>query len=273
MILVVIVTFYPDKDLLKTNVASFIEKVDKVLIWENTPDSDKDQFRFIQHDKIDYCGDGVNSISRALNYAWRYCKQQGYDFLLTMDQDSKWVCFDNFLTNTVYNSDAPYGIWCPQINENKNQNLFDLRDSSITSGMLIPIPILDKIGGWDEFFIIDSVDTEFCSHARSIGVNIYSVANCQLVQRYGTPQIAYFWRYSFELRNDSPQRLYYIYRNYVIVMRRYPSVTSLRIGFKRVWVKKIKWILFFERQGLKKFISILHGIIDGYVKYDKIQAE
>ena len=87
-ILAIVVTYYPEKNLLKKNINAFIEYVDKVLIWENTPESEKLSFRFIHDEKIEYCGDGINSISHALNYGWKYAKRNGYDYLLTMDQDS-----------------------------------------------------------------------------------------------------------------------------------------------------------------------------------------
>ena len=66
-ILAIVVTYYPEKELLERNVQAFINRVDKVLIWENTPSPDKMSYRFISHEKVEYYGDGINSISRALN--------------------------------------------------------------------------------------------------------------------------------------------------------------------------------------------------------------
>ena len=73
-ILAIVVTYYPKKELLEKNVNAFIEDVEKVLIWENTPSSDKIQYRYLTGNKIEYCSDGTNSISRALNYGWQYAK-------------------------------------------------------------------------------------------------------------------------------------------------------------------------------------------------------
>lgn len=93
MILSIIVTYFPEKELLEKNINAIIHSVDKVLIWENTPSDQRDKYRFFNEEKVKYCGDGVNSISHALNYAWRYAQDNGYDYLLTMDQDS---CFVDF---------------------------------------------------------------------------------------------------------------------------------------------------------------------------------
>ena len=61
-ILAIVVTYYPEKDLLVRNIRAFIEHVDKVLIWENTPSPDKLQYRYFTHEKVEYYGDGVKSV-------------------------------------------------------------------------------------------------------------------------------------------------------------------------------------------------------------------
>ena len=80
-ILAIVVTYYPEQDLLVRNVQAFIEHVSKVLIWENTPSPDKLQYRYVVHEKVEYYGDGINSISRALNFAWEYANENGFDYL------------------------------------------------------------------------------------------------------------------------------------------------------------------------------------------------
>lgn len=36
-ILVILVTYKPEEEILKRNIEAFIDYVDKILIWENTP--------------------------------------------------------------------------------------------------------------------------------------------------------------------------------------------------------------------------------------------
>ena len=97
-ILAIVVTYYPERELLEKSISAFIEDVDSVLIWENTPAKDKLSYRFIRHEKVEYCGDGTNSISHALNFAWQKARMSGYDYVLTMDQDSVWDDFHPDLT-------------------------------------------------------------------------------------------------------------------------------------------------------------------------------
>ena len=264
-ILAVIVSYRPNEELLCRNIKAFINDVDKVLIWENSQESEKLQYRFIQNEKVEYCGDGVNSISRALNYAWKYASENGYDYLLTMDQDSVWDDFHGFLNETVYNPSAPKGIWGP----NAYYNYFievAACDYIITSGMLLPIEMVNYIGGWDENFEIDGLDDEFCLRAKQKGVQAYYWGACRLNQRYGNPERAKLFgkALNVELRNYSPSRLYSIYKNHILLIRKFPEERSLKYDFKHVWLPNIFLIAMFEKHRIKKLFSICKGIIDGF---------
>lgn len=267
-ILAVVVTYCPEPDLLKKCIGSFIDDVDKVLIWENTPEAQKANYRFIEDERVEYCGDGVNSISRALNYAWRYAADYGYDYLLTMDQDSQWEDFNKFLGELFYCKRAPEGIWGPNAYENYDAGIF-MSDAIITSGMLVSISIINKVGGWDETFAIDCVDDEFCLRAGRLGVKVYWWGACRLRQRYGNPAKAKLFgrQFDIDLKNYSAQRLYSIYRNHVLLIRKFPEIKSIKSDFKNVWIPNIKWVVLFENSRIKKFKAIFRGIIDGY-KYN-----
>ena len=264
-ILAVVVTYRPEKDLLIKNVAAFIDHVDKVLIWENTPNEEKEKYRFIDNKKVEYQGDGINSISHALNYAWRYAEDNGYDYLLTMDQDSVWEDFPFYLHETAYNEKAPQGIWGPNAYiptdvEISNPNII------ITSGMLLQVELISKIGGWDETFSIDCVDDDFCLRAKRMGIKTYYWGACILNQRYGSPEKAKLLGRTFDivLKNYSASRLYSIYRNHVILIRKFPEVWSIKNDFKYYWIPNIKWVAIFEKNRIKKLHSIFKGILDGY---------
>ncbi len=269
-ILAVVVTYFPEKELLEKNISAFIEHVDKVLIWENTPEAKKSQYRFIENDKVEYCGDGNNSISRALNYAWRYAESKGYDYLLTMDQDS---VFENFLyyrNYTINNTNSPEGIWSPRIvsyeypkSVSKTDGFVEMM-STITSGMLQKVSLITRIGGWNEAFAIDGLDDEYCFHANRNGIKTYSVKNAFLVQQYGNPKKVEFMGHSVTLGNYSVRRYYTIYRSHAQLMRMFPEQELFREICKSTWGGMIKWIFVFEKQGLKKLFYILKGISEGY---------
>lgn len=262
-ILAIVVTYYPEEALLNANIGAFVNFVDKILIWENTPLQKKEAYRYIEHEKVEYCGDGKNSISHALNYAWRYAKKNGYDYLLTMDQDSQWENFCDFLNHTINDPNAPVGIWGPFHNSFKP--VIMERDCIITSGMLVDISIINRIGGWNEFFDIDCVDDEFCLSAKRLGISSYVFGMCRMIHHLGNPKPVRVFKKSTFVPNYSYNRLYGIYKSHVSLLRMFPEVQSIRIDFWNYWIPQIKWIVVCENNHVKKFFAILGGILKGLV--------
>jgi rhamnosyltransferase len=262
-ILSVVVTYYPEKELLESNISAFINHVDKIMIWENTPETDKHHYRFVDDPKVEYVGDGINSISHALNFAWRYAAKNDYGYLLIMDQDSIWDNFYDYKRLTVDNSNAPIGIWGPRYFGKPSSKTFKEVYSVINSGTLVSTVLINRIGGWNERFVIDAVDDEFCLRAKRVGVKTYRLDGCLLLQRLGTHEERIFMGRRFLLRNDSPQRLYSIYKSMTMLTRMYPEATEFKNAFRITWLKGIKWIVVLEDNGLCKLWAILRGILSG----------
>lgn len=268
-ILAIVVTYYPEKELLEKNISAFIEDVDRVMIWENTPAKDKLAYRFIAHEKVEYCSDGVNSISHALNYAWQKARQSGYDYVLTMDQDSVWADFHAYIEQTVNNPKAPAGIWGPNAYEDVDLNGIQEYDKIITSGMLLKVEFIDQVGGWNEFFPIDCVDDDFCLRANRKGIRCYVFGMCRLHQQFGTPKTVSFLGHSAIINYDSPKRLYSIYKYHVILARLFPESKSARSELLGYWKRLIKWYVIGGANPLRNFLAIFSGIISGlFIKYE-----
>lgn len=265
MILAIIVTYFPEKELLEKNINAIIHSVDKVLIWENTPSDLCANYRFINHIKVEYHGDGINSISHALNYAWQYAKTNSFDYLLTMDQDSYFEDFPHYLKQTILNESAPKGIYSPPIEGRTIVRDFEEIDMPITSGMLLPTTLIDKIGGWNEEFKIDSVDDEFCLHAHMLGIKTYAVNGIVMQHRLGVPIIRKFLGHTITLRNYPSHRLHHIYKNNIILVRKYPQFSYIRKNLFN-WLKQIVWITLFEGNKVKKLAAILRGCVAGLTK-------
>ena len=79
-VLSIVVTYYPDISLLKENIGILLRYVDHILVWENMPKIDAVNYRVVDSPKIEFVGSGDNvGISRALNFAWKYAKEYGYE--------------------------------------------------------------------------------------------------------------------------------------------------------------------------------------------------
>jgi len=260
----VVVTYYPDIEILKKNIYSFITYVDKVLIWENTPSIDRDKYRIEQDDKIEYCHGNINSISFGLNYAWNYSVSNKYTHLLTMDQDSEWENFSSFLDKTVFNPQAPVGIMGPSVNdENHNTDFFC--KVLITSGMLVPIWVLNSLKGYNENFEIDGIDSWLCCLARERGIGTYCVRGCKLVQKFGNLHQIEVGGAKFSTLDYSSKRLYEIYKSYIVLWRRFELPEELKTQlYHYLFGKWLIKILFGERDRKNKFIQIIKGIRDGF---------
>lgn len=270
-LLAIIITYYPEKELLEKNVSAIIADVDKILIWENTPGKKKHLYRYVEGTKIEYVGDGTNSISHALNYAWKYAKATGFDYLLTMDQDSVFLNFPYYLKSTVFNDNCPQGIWTPicVLNDNdvlsKDATGINEVSCGVTSGMLQSVLFIETVGGWNEAFSIDGVDLEYCFRAKRKGIRTYKVESAHLLHHLGTPKEYRFLRYHVTLSNYSPQRYHDIYMSHIILWRMFPEQQAFNTFSKKFWYSNIKWIGFFEEKGIIKLFFILKGMIKGYL--------
>lgn len=271
-ILAIVVTYYPEKNLLKKNINAFIEYVDKVLIWENTPESEKLSSRFIHDEKIEYCGDGINSISHALNYGWKYAKRNGYDYLLTMDQDSILVNF-TLVKEYVKQHYREKALLSPHINMPNIKPVISIVnnirvtrvDGLITSGSLFYIGLLDILNGFNETLSIDGIDTDLYLRADQLGIPSYRINNYNLVQRFGEPQIRYLFGKRYELTTYSAHRLESILQSHIYIMRKYRNMSAQTKKYivRHYVVGRIRDVIFFESDKMSKIISLCRGIIKG----------
>lgn len=272
-ILAVITIYNPDTALLRKNIASFIGGVEKVLIWRNSP---VDETAILEGfpDKIEFCGYCDNAgIPKSLNYARQRALEGGYSHLLTMDQDSVFEDFAGYIS-TIAGENSPAGIYAPRINgafgekkalpEGYASMSFVPYPFLITSGMLIPIELLERIGGWDESFFVDGVDMEFIFHARELGIESYKVAAGNISHHLGdTKRRRFLWK-TYTTNNYPPQRLYGLYRSHIIVIRKYAAAKVMAPLFrKQNYRQRPVRILLGEKHRFAKFAAIIRGIRDG----------
>lgn len=265
-ILAVIVAYNPDLDLLRDNIAAFADVVDRILLWQNSPVA-------FEHPKAVLCGDGSNQgIPAALNYAWHYAEEHGFDYLLTMDQDSIWHGFQDFV-RTATASSTPEGIYVPCINEDASTGIFLPADDVITSGMFLPVGLIGRIGGWRNDFLVEAVDIDFQIRAQMAGIPFFKIPAGHLSQTFAKRHIASRFGLHFHVYDYPLSRLYEIYRNHWIVIRSYPGRTkTLRRRFIRnFYLHRIPRILLGEKDRFRKLRAIAAGTRAG-LRYETVSA-
>lgn len=264
-LLAVVLTYFPDKTLLLENVNAFIDYVDKVVIWNNTPnDVTHDSCKLaITSDKIIYKGIGENiGISKALNYVWNYAADKGYDYLLTMDQDSVWVNLESFMKQ-VLAFENKCNIFGPEFKLNECCSIKE-GDYRITSGMLIPIKVLNRIGGYCERFLIDGIDVELCYRAKQFGYKTYYVSGATLRHHAGSHLECRFCGYNFISDGYSASRIYEIIRNHVWIYKKYDvKLVSFKYVFKHYYIEMPIKILLGENKKKEKIWAYFKGLFDG----------
>lgn len=266
-ILAVVITYYPDVELLFQNVHAFKEHVDKVIVWENTPVEEAIQLRLPIDEKILYFGNNKNvGISKGLNFAWHYAKDNGYDLLLTMDQDSQFKNFGTYKQDVITRLSDGLAIFSPNVNNelcmNNGHNLVQF-PYIITSGMLIPISALDNIGGFRADFFVDAIDIALSVEATEHKIPLYKVRSGQLVQQYGNARYRVIFGKKFYGVNYSLFRYESIYRNHIILLRQYPHNNDLKKLVKRYYKSHIKGIIFVEQNKMAKIWAIIKGTYAG----------
>ena len=87
-----VILYNPDEISLLLNISSYINDVDKLYVIDNSDFSLSSKIveYFLSINHIEYINLGGNKgIAYALNYAAISAIKAGYDWLMTMDQDSK----------------------------------------------------------------------------------------------------------------------------------------------------------------------------------------
>lgn len=249
-----IILYHPDIADLQRNIRAIAGHVDTLILWRNSPEEIP-----LPEDlpcKPVWMGDGTNQyISRPLNSCLSYCLEGGYDYLLTMDQDSEFEDFGGFLAKAEALAKEPSFdrtvIFAPNVNHRYGGDPSVLSvDSTITSGSLCNVRAALECGGFREAYQIYWVDSEFCHRAKLNGWNIFTLTDFNLRQQFGKKTFAH----GHTSYNYSAQTYYFMFRNMLWMHREYKSNPS------------VKCILYTSKL---YFSSILAGETD---KWKKLKA-
>lgn len=116
-------------------------------------------------------------------------------------------------------------------------------DFLITSGSLIPLAVLDQVGGMDEGLFIDNVDLEWCFRAVARGYALFGACGARMLHHHGATR-----RHVPGLPRGivvhPPRRLFYMMRNRVLLYwRRYTPRQWIAQDIPRVIVKLLLFSL------------------------------
>lgn len=237
----VVILYHPDESVIG-NIQTYLPYIDKLYVADNTEGNlSPVASQLMTYKKIQLLYDGSNEgIARRLNEAAQLAIEAGYNWLLTMDQDSHFeeselqqylLCAGSFLYK---DTTAMFGV---AYEKRSSETECNGREAVqlITSGSIVNLKLYDAIGGFDEALFIDEVDLEYCYRAIIKGYKIIRFSNVFMVHHLGSVS------YHKSLKNlansprvlHSPVRLYYMVRNYLYVENKYKNRFAENDSYRR----------------------------------------
>jgi len=265
----VVILYYPDQIVIE-NIYTYLNSVDKLYIIDNSEIPSKvltDKLKSFSN--IIYIHDGENKgIAERLNVSSNLAINDGFEWLLTMDQDSSFEkgAFLDYL-NCINFFDKKEHVSMFGINyvEKVNQSVFcnPIKvNHLITSGSVLNLRLINLIGGFDEKLFIDEVDFEYCLRSLSKGFSIVQFANIFLNHNLGRKST----HRSFKTTRltsrtlHSPLRMYYMTRNFLYVQHIYQKQFSEEIRLRRkILLNRFKNNVLYN----KKRFNVMKNIIIG----------
>ncbi len=268
MILHGVVVLYNPNEYILENIKTYIDQIEILYLIDN---SDKKNNKLIDKiknisQKCKYIDNGVNKgIAYALNLAAKQGIENKADWLLTMDQDSRFK--ENDLTNLIKfiieNDTKNIGIISPfHGNTELNMN-FDEDKITMTSGNLLNLDVFNKVGIFLEKLFIDSVDTEYCLRLYEKGYYIKRISSVLLNHNLGEIKSYELLGKKYLSTNHAAIRRYYIMRNRLYIWNKYKDVLPSFIKKdKKNSIKEIIKIILFEDNKVSKILYTLKGYVD-----------
>lgn len=290
-----IITFNPSDNLF-SNINTFFDQLDHLVIIDNNSNLDNrlllEQEASRRSSSLTIIFNDINlGVATALNQAFQWGINHGYEGIVTFDQDSLPAPDMVHELLQAYNSHPNREqiiIVAPRVEDPlagirirylRARNIFSferifcdgsvIEDISvvITSGALNSLEAYSKIGAFRDDFFVDYVDTEYCLRARQHGYEIIVACHAVLQHRLGNQQIKHIGPFTMHPTFHSPLRWYYINRNRVPMLRLY----ALRFPYWMFYdlmagsYALLKVILFEDRK-LKKTLALILGLFDGFAK-------
>lgn len=233
------------------NISTYLSKIEKLYVYDNTENKTIKSF-FQDNDKIIYYTDFENKgLSIRLNQACNQAISDGFDFLMTMDQDSS---FNQENLEQYFNDIKSY-------HNTETVGIFGLENSAknikvkpttiitqevqalITSASVVNLRNFNKIGGFDENFFIDCVDFDYCFATLKNGFKCINFKNNYFKHSVGTKVKKSSFKTLYLIKKEkylhSPIRIYYMTRNMLYLEKKYSlifpeSITNIRKAYNTI---------------------------------------
>jgi rhamnosyltransferase len=238
-VVAIVVTYHPDLVLLGALLTRLAPQVADVILVDNGSPCDIVTWNAQREPAaVGVIALGENrGIAAAQNVGIQWARNRGAGFVLLMDQDSiPAPDMVEKLISTISEHALPAAAGPRYLDERQDNpppfiRVRGLRlercacateksvvpvDYLIASGCLIPMSVLDKVGGMRDDLFIDYVDIEWGLRARHHGFQSYGVCPAHMQHSLGDHPIKFFGK---SIPLHSPLRHYYHFRNAVLLYK------------------------------------------------------
>jgi len=258
----VTILYNPAPDVLD-NLRTYIDNLDKLYIIDNSDVKDHILLTKIRNlsEKCEVILNAENyGIATALNQAIKLALHDGFEWLLTMDQDSYFEDNIYFKAFHEYKNKNEVGLFTPEINEpiykirmSSAVTYLPINDIAYTSASIMNLHISQKINYFNEKLFIDAVDTDYCLRLLKHKYPIIKILGSPLIHKVGEKRVIYFpFNKKLILTEHLAFRHYYITRNHTYILFKYflfhPKFVFL--NYYRV-IYNLSFELFFNQNRLK----------------------
>ncbi len=248
------------------NIATYIDQIHLLYVLDNSNNINYAVVeKLSKNRKIKYINNSQNlGIAKVLNIAADFAINNGYKYLLTMDQDSKATL--NMVKNLLEAAQTQenIGIISPLHSNKYNTHLrftepFEKVTAVKTSGNILFLDAYMKTGKFNEDLFIDYVDIEYCYRLTQCNYNIIRVNSVILEHNEADMSERVFLGKKYYPYNHKDFRFYYKTRNMLYMRRKFANFSKqLLISYLRIVAK----VILFEKKRLRKIRMILLGVND-----------
>lgn len=292
-VVAIIVTYHPDSAILKKLLQIINRQVDAICIVDNSPTHNEAMLRSHTSGNLSYTQLKENmGVAYAQNIGIKFAIQNKAKYALLLDQDS--IPDDQMVKKllkgffgqtslqanviatspqyvdprTNYQSrfmGSKFGIPFRYRPNNKLPKKNAIPSNFlISSGTLIDLSKLMKVGGMRSSYFIDHVDTEWCLRATSRGYQLLGVPDAHMIHSLGD-EIKKFW--FFGMRNVSehtPLRDYYMFRNTLLMLKDVSMPFPWKFFLLFRLAEFFAFFLVFSKERALRFRLMILGLRHGY---------
>lgn len=226
------------------------EDVAQVIVVDN---SETDNRQLIEDgSRITYLPLMQNTgIAAALNKGCEMALEAGAEWVLTMDQDSRWdqqSVRDYLREAAQYEEMDKVAIFSPfhdcdgKPEKHHRTGRFEVKEMVMCSGNLLRLKAWQEAGGFREDFFIDIVDEEICCHLRQLGWQVVRTNRILLTHHLGGG-VRYAGPTKHRYTSHPAWRYFYIARNIRRMLHLYPD---MRPYYKHQVYKYLKRICLYD---------------------------